>query len=240
MPAIFVHGVPDTPRVWTKVRARLARTDTVALNLPGFGTPVPPGFTPTKEGYVDWLLAELRRQPQPVDLIGHDWGGLLVVRAVSLAPALVRTWAAGAAPLDPDYEWHRAAKAWQTPDVGEQVMAAMTADALAANLAKNGVPADDAAETARYVDDTMKACILTLYRSAVSVGAEWTSDLARVTAPGLVLWGEHDPYAASRFGARLAERMRARFVRLGECAHWWQLERPDEVARELEALWSAV
>ena len=61
MPAIFVHGVPDTPRVWTKVIARLDRRDTVTLNLPGFGTPVPPGFVPTKEGYVEWLLAELRR-----------------------------------------------------------------------------------------------------------------------------------------------------------------------------------
>ena len=83
----------------------------------------------------------------------------------------------------------------------------------------------------------MKACIVTLYRSAVDVGREWTSDLARVSAPGLVLWGEKDPYAASRFGARLAERTRARFVSLPGCAHWWQLERPSEVAAELESFW---
>ena len=187
---------------------------------------------------MEWLLGELRRQPAPIDLVGHDWGGLLVVRAVSVAPDLVRSWAAGAAPLDPDYEWHRAARAWQTPAVGEQVMAAMTPEALAANLAKNGVPADDAAEAARHVDETMKACILTLYRSAVTVGAEWTSDVARVAAPGTVIWGEHDPYAPHRFGARLAERTRARFVLLNECAHWWQLERPDDVAQTLEALWA--
>jgi pimeloyl-ACP methyl ester carboxylesterase len=58
--------------------------------------------------------------------------------------------------------------------------------------------------TTSHVDDTMKRCILVLYRSAIHVGLEWTEDLARITAPGLVLWGEADPFADSRFGARLA------------------------------------
>jgi pimeloyl-ACP methyl ester carboxylesterase len=238
MPAIFVHGVPDTSRVWHRVVARIERTDTVVLDLPGFGTPTPPGFQPTKEGYVDWLLRELARHPAPIDLIGHDWGALLVVRAVSLQPDLVRSWAAGGAPLDPEYEWHKTARLWQTPDVGERLMESMSAESLALGLVKTGVPAEDAADTASRVDSTMKACILALYRSAVDVGREWAPDLARVTAPGLVLWGENDPYAASRFGDRLAERTRARSVVLPGCAHWWQLERPDAVARELRTLWA--
>jgi pimeloyl-ACP methyl ester carboxylesterase len=52
-----------------------------------------------------------------------------------------------------------------------------------------------------------------------------------------VLWGERDPYAAPRFGARLAERTGARFVSLPGCSHWWQLERPDDVADELRRFW---
>jgi len=85
----------------------------------------------------------------------------------------------------------------------------------------------------------MKRCILALYRSAVNTGSEWEPDLGRVRAPGLVLWGEKDPYAAARFGARLAERTGARSVSFPGCSHWWQLERPDEVARELQRLWVA-
>jgi pimeloyl-ACP methyl ester carboxylesterase len=85
----------------------------------------------------------------------------------------------------------------------------------------------------------MKRCILTLYRSAIRVGSEWEPDLRRVVAPGLVLWGEDDPYASVRFGARLAERTRARFVSFPRCSHWWQLERPDEVANELQSLWAS-
>ena len=187
-----------------------------------------------------WLLDELAAQPGPIDVVGHDWGALLALRAVSLVPERVRSWAVGGAPLDPDYEWHQAARLWQTPDVGERVMEATTVPAMEKALAAAGVPAADAADTAARVDSTMKCCILALYRSAVNVGREWSGDLARVTAPGLVLWGERDPYAASRFGARLAERAGARFVCFPACSHWWQLERPDAVAAELDRFWAHI
>lgn len=85
----------------------------------------------------------------------------------------------------------------------------------------------------------MKQCILNLYRSAVHVGKEWEDDLGRVSAPGLVLWGEKDPFAAVEFGARPAQKTRARFVSFARCSHWWQLERPAEVAAELQPLWTA-
>ena len=237
MPAVFVHGVPDTHRVWAALLSRLGRKDVVTLSLPGFGGPVPDGFDATKDAYVDWLLGELARQREPVDLVGHDWGALLVLRAVSLRPGAVRSWAAGGAALDPDYEWHPAARAFQTPGMGERVMESMTPAALQQALVAAGVPDADAAETAGHVDPAMKRCILSLYRSAVHVGAEWADDLRRVTAPGLVLWGERDPYAAARFGARLAERTGARFVSLPGCSHWWQLERPGAVADELRRFW---
>jgi pimeloyl-ACP methyl ester carboxylesterase len=238
MPAVFVHGVPDTHRVWHAVVGRLRRRDVATLSLPGFGRVLPAGFDCTKEAYADWLLAELRRIDGPIDLIGHDWGGLLVVRAVSLEPTLVRTWTAGGAPLDPAYEWHKAAQLWQTPGVGEQVMERLTPDALTAALVAAAVPAADAARAAERFDATMKRSILALYRSAVRVGAEWEADLQRAPARGLLLWGEKDPYAAPVFGRRLAERTRARFVELAGCGHWWQLERPDDVAKELEGHWS--
>lgn len=189
MPAIFVHGVPDTSRVWHRVLSRLARRDVIALSLPGFGTPLPEGFQPTKEGYVGWLVSQLAQQPQPVDLVGHDWGALLVVRAVSLEPDLARSWAAGAAPLDPEYEWHKTAQLWQTPGAGERLMENLTPQELQRGLAAAGVPDEDAAKTAKNVDATMKASILTLYRSAVHVGREWLADLARITAPGVVVLG---------------------------------------------------
>src|SRR5216684_1942786 len=200
MPAVFVHGVPDTQRVWDAVASRLNRKDVLTLSLPGFDCPMPAGFSATKEAYVDWLLGRLAAIQGPIDLVGHDWGGLLVVRAVSVRPDAVRSWAAGAAPLDREYVW----------------------------------------QTAAHVDPTMKDCILKLYRSAIRVGDEWEDDFKRVSAPGLVLWGEKDPYAAAEFGARLAQKTRARFMSFPGCSHWWQLERPAEVAAELARHWTTV
>ena len=240
MPAVFVHGVPDTPEVWDGVVSRLGRRDVVRLALPGFACPLPLGFGATMEEYVDWILGQLATLTGPIDLVGHDWGGLLVTRVVSIRPTVARSWAAGAAPLDREYVWHQAARAWQTPGMGEKVMAGLTAETLQASLVAAGVPAADAARAGGKLDATMKQCILNLYRSAVNVGAEWEDDLRRVSAPGLVLWGEKDPYASVDFGARLAEKTRARFVQFSECSHWRQLERPAEVAAELERHWSAV
>jgi pimeloyl-ACP methyl ester carboxylesterase len=86
----------------------------------------------------------------------------------------------------------------------------------------------------------MKRCILRLYRSASRVGEEWAPDLERLSAPGLVLWGERDPYAAPTWGERLARRTKARLVTFPECSHWWPLERPAEVAALLTAHWEAL
>ena len=65
-------------------------------------------------------------------------------RAVSLRPDLVRTWVCGDGPIDRKYVWHDLARQWQTPGVGEAIMAAMSGDALAEGLAAGGMPLEDA------------------------------------------------------------------------------------------------
>src|SRR4030095_6593160 len=115
MPVVFVHGVPDTHRLWDKLRSFLSRRDVLTPSLPGFGCAVPPGFTATKEAYVEWLVGELERVGEPVDLVGHDWGSLLVQRIVSVRPDLIRTWAAGGGPVDRAHVWHDMATRGQSP-----------------------------------------------------------------------------------------------------------------------------
>ncbi|MBL9095977.1 MAG: alpha/beta hydrolase [Alphaproteobacteria bacterium] len=239
MPAVFVHGVPDTARVWRPLLAQLKRSDVVCLSLPGFGNRRPAGFHADKDSYAAWLLAELRKLDGPIDLVGHDWGSLLVTRVVSIAPpGLVRSWSGGGAPLDPGYVWHDTAQIWQTPGKGEELMQMMSADLMAAGLAAQGIPPEEARETAQLMDDEMKASILTLYRSAIRVADEWFADLKNVTAPGLVLWGENDPYAAAHFGAKLAANTNAEFTPAPGAGHWYQIEKPVFVADALSAFWA--
>lgn len=240
MPAVFVHGVPDTPRVWEPLLGRLDRDDVVAVRLPGFGCDRPAGFAATKEAYVEWLLAELAGLDGPVDLVGHDWGCLLTLRVASLGFEGLRSWAAGNGPIDPDYRWHDMAQLWQTPEVGEQVMRdLLVRDLLAPTFEAEGMSPDHAAASAADVDEVMKGCILDLYRSAVHVGDEWSEGLAGIAVPGLVLWAQHDVYVPPTFGERLAERTGARLVAL-DSTHWWPVQCADQVAAELTAFWAGL
>lgn len=238
-PAVLVHGVADTHRLWNEVSSALRREDVVAPDLPGFGCPVPEGFTATKEEYLDWLIAAVEAFGRPVDLVGHDWGSILVQRLASVRPDLVRTWAAGGGPCDPGYEWHDVAKIWQTPGAGEDFMAGWAPEALVGMAPSLGIPAEYAAAAASFVDDVMKDCILRLYRSAVDVSAEWGPELELASSRGLLIWGADDPFVAAEIAERSARRMGGEALVLEGCGHWWPLERPTEVAAALERLWRA-
>ena len=216
MPAVFVHGVPDTHRVWMPVVDRLSRDDVVALDLPGFGSGVPDGFAVTKDAYVDWLIEAIARIGEPVDLVGHDWGCALTARVASLRPDLVRSWAGGGGPVDATYEWHPLAKVFQAPGRGEAYFARFDAQAFAGRMEQDGVPRAHADDTAARIDATMQACILRLYRSAVTMGAEWQPGLAAFRAPALRALGRARPELPgclrrpSRRGRTRAARAEAR------------------------------
>jgi pimeloyl-ACP methyl ester carboxylesterase len=239
VPAFFVHGVPDTAALWDDVRANLDRDDVIAPNLPGFDAPVPDGFGATKEEYVDWVIGEIEKVGEPVDIVGHDWGSLIVQRTVSLRPEYVRTWAVGGATVDRTYVWHDIAQAWQTPGVGEQVMEAMSGDTFVDTLADQVGGPEKARAMAEHIDATMKDCILKLYRSAASGFGEWHDDIDRVlpTRPGVVFWGAGDPYVTKEFGERLATRTQSTLVMFPDSGHWWPATEAAEVGSRLHELW---
>jgi pimeloyl-ACP methyl ester carboxylesterase len=245
MPAVLVHGVPETPAIWDPVRSHLGRDDVVALQLPGFGCARPDGFGATKEEYVTWLEGELDglQAQGPIDLVGHDWGGGFVVRLVSTRPDLVRSWVSDAAGLgDPDFEWHEFAKIWQTPGAGEEFFdqqLAQSAEERASVFELFGVPHDRALMLAGAVDRTMADCILDLYRSAVDLGKEWSPDFRDVSEPGLVLVPSEDQFlsdSGARLGARQAGAAVADLPGLG---HWWMLQDPEKGAAVLAEFWSS-
>lgn len=238
MPVVFVHGVPDTFRVWDEVRGQMPTLDTTALALPGFGCPVPKGFTATKEEYVDWIVERLAEFSEPVDLVGHDWGCLLTARVASLRPELVRTWAGGDGPVSKDYVWHELAQLWQTPGVGEKWMADIQTEPFSQQLQQLGVPAAPAKEAAERLDPLMQDCILRLYRSALTVGADWEPGLAAVTAPSLVFWGKDDQACPIAYADKLGETLHAPVLKL-DCGHWTPLQKPGEIAGALRAHWAA-
>ncbi|HSP28579.1 MAG TPA: alpha/beta fold hydrolase, partial [Ilumatobacteraceae bacterium] len=172
---VLVHGNPETAAIWGPLTAALVerdRPDVIALSPPGFGAPVPEGFDPTMDAYADWLvgaLEEIRATGTEIDLLGHDWGAGHVYGALARRADLVRTWTGDiAGVLHADYVWHDLAQAWQTPDVGEQVVAGFTGSSLderTALFVGLGLPDDIASQLGAALDDEMGRCILRLYRT---------------------------------------------------------------------------
>jgi len=239
MPAVFIHGVPDTPRVWRPVIGSLERKDIVTLALPGFNCASPEGFDASKEAYAAWIVTQLARIGAPVDLVAHDWGAILGLRVVSVRPDLIQTWACGGGVIDREYVWHDFARQWQTPEIGEKVMdEVMVPETLAGLLTQFGVPRDTALDVAASADERMKISMLRLYRSATNLGAEWHEGVDGITRPGLVLWGRDDPFAQVEFAERLARRVNAELLVFENCGHWWPSQRPVEVAQALERFWA--
>src|SRR6185295_8880148 len=117
-------------------------------------------------------------------------------------------------------------------------MKAFTPEAAVPGLMAQGQPEAIAREAAAHIDDEMKDCILTLYRSAVNASAEWYADLKRVAAPGLVLWGEKDAFADAKFGAWLARDTNGTFKLMQGCGHWYPAQDPAAMAEALETHWA--
>ncbi len=236
MPAILVHGVPDTHHLWSELRSHLSRDDVSTPDLPGFDGK-PPSFEPVKENYVDWLIAQIEMAGEPVDLVGHDWGALLSIRVASIRPDLIRTWCVGGGSVHKDYTWHPTAQIWQTAGTGEQFMAGMVPATALPALVGGGMPQAYAEECVKHIDDTMKDCILKLYRSAVNFMTEWDADVDNMPKNGLMIWGADDPYMQKELAEKMAARVGARIVSLPETGHWFPAQRPKETAALLEEHW---
>lgn len=248
MAVVLLHGNPETPVIWGPLRDELGRDDVFTPQLPGFGCGVRPGFGATKEEYAMWLVAELEPivdEHGPVDFVGHDWGGGIGMRAVTIRPHLFRTWACDVLGLfHPDYVWHDFAQIWQTPDAGEQYfeqMNAMPADDRVALLEGLGIPRGIGAQLVEAGDDTMGRCVLALYRSAAQPAMkEWGEHLGpAATIPGLAIIAPNDPFVQGEsLGAEVADRIGATKHVLAGQGHWWMLGDPAAGAAMLRQFWT--
>lgn len=247
MSVVFVHGNPETAAIWGPLVTALGRGDVVLLSPPGFGAPLPEGFGATFLEYRDWLEAELEKLDQPIDLVGHDWGGGHVVNVVMHRPELVRSWASDVVGLfDADYVWHDMAQVWQTPGAGEELLEKMMGGGLSGRtelMASFGIPSDIAEAIAQQQNDDMAKAILALYRSAAQPAiAEAGRALGLAAArPGLSLLATEDPFiGASDTRRRSADRAGARTEVLEGLGHWWMVEDPDRGASALTKFWDSL
>jgi pimeloyl-ACP methyl ester carboxylesterase len=247
MTVVLVHGNPESDAIWGPLVERLGRDDVIRLSPPGFGAPVPAGFAATYLAYRDWLEGELAGLAQPVDLLGHDWGGGHVLTAVMHRPELVRSWVSDVVGIfDEDYAWHDLAQVWQTPGDGEALVDSLMGGTLperTERMAALRMPDDVAESVAAAQGPEMGRAILALYRSAARPAL---SEIGRGlgaagTRPGLSILATEDHYVGTEeMRRRAAGRAGAETVVLDGLGHWWMLEDPAHAATVLTRFWESL
>lgn len=250
MAAVFVHGDPGTAAVWDPLFTELERagaTDLVRLSPPGFGAPSPAGFGATVSDYRDWLIGELARFGEPVDLVGHGWGGAHVLNVVMSRPDLVDSWVSDVVGIfDPGYVWHEAAQRWQTVGIGDADVAArlgLSIDERVELLVECGMSRSVAEQVAKEQDGETGRAVLALHRSAAQPAmARLGRNLERAArTPGLALLAAEDETVGSRRQrSRAACRTGAWVQPLDGLGHWWMIQDPERMARVLTEFWAAL
>ena len=248
MTKVFVHGNPETSAIWQPLVQALHNRgvdDVVLLSPPGFGAPIPVGWLASREQYRLWLVGELEKIDDEVDLVGHDWGAGHVLSVLATRPDLVNSWATDCIGLvHPDYVWHDAAQAWQTPELGEQVvdaMVSMSTEDFVQSFTPLGMTDEIARAVKTAVTTEMGQCIVHLYRDAAQPAmAQLGTQLVATSLPrGLVVIADQDHYAGTvPMMEEMARLLNANTANLEGCGHWWMIEQPENAADFLIGHWN--
>lgn len=236
VPILYLHGVPTSSDDFVPF---LERTGGLAPDLPGFGRSGKPAeFDYSIRGYGRFLEAFLAAVGvERFSLVAHDWGAVGLELAQRAPERVERLVLVDAVPLLPGYRWHRIARAWRTPLIGELAMGFTTRrmlKRLSRRATATGRPVDDELidRVWEHFDHGTQRAILKLYRSAppealAAAGAR----LAGLTCPTLVVWGAEDPYVpaslAEAYAAALGGSAKVEVVQ--GAGHWPWIDRPETI-----------
>jgi pimeloyl-ACP methyl ester carboxylesterase len=232
---LYLHGVPTSSDDWPLF---LERTGGLAPDLPGFGRSGKPGsrrytiaeFDIFIERFLDFVGV-----PR-VSLVMHDWGGVGLAFAQRRRDMVERLVLINTVAFLPGYRWHRTARVWRTPVLGELAMGGMDRRVLKffsreSNATPGPMPDEWVDSVIDHFDQGTQRAILRLYRSSPpSVLEAAGSELGELEMPALVVWGMKDPYLPGRFGRAYAEALsNAQLIELPDAGHWAWLDRPDVI-----------
>lgn len=236
---VFVHGYPGAMDDWESLIPEVSLfARVVAMDLPGFGRAERPRvFDFTVQGYAHYLAGLLETQGiRRAHLVMHDFGGGFgLTWAVDHPDAF-----ASATLIDtgilPGYKWHRPARIWQTPLLGELLQLATNARSLKLVLDHENprpLPQAFVDRVASYADWQHKQAALRLYRNSKAPDDAFGGLQARLQPldrPACVVWGAEDHYVPASFAQKqLLAFPRARIHVLPGLGHWPFVDDPDAV-----------
>jgi pimeloyl-ACP methyl ester carboxylesterase len=239
---VFLHGNPGSADDWVSLASAAASAGkrAVAFDLPDFGeTVAPDGFehsVPGYAGFVDQALAELG--VERAHLVLHDFGGPIGLAWAAGHPDALASITLIDTGVLPGYRWHRLARLWRTPVLGELLQATATRSTFRFLLNREeprGLPRDFVEAMYDHYDRRTRKAVLALYRATDDPGGMSEALVGLFAAraiPALVIWGEHDAYLPSSYAQRQREAFPAAAVHvLPASGHWPFADAPDTVER---------
>ena len=238
---VFVHGNPDAGSDWMPLMTRVAPfARVIAPDLPGFGAAdARPDRDYTIYSYARFLDGVVRAfDVQRVHLVAHDYGGPFAAAWAADHPDRVASVTFVNTGVLVDYRWHRMARLWRTPVVGELVMRAIRPGSARAMLAREnpGLPAHWVDTIVGHLmPEKTRRAVLRLYRSTRPEDMDQlAARLRQHDHDALVVFGDADAYIPAELAhrqVRVFPRVDIRILRgLG---HWSWLEDTDAVADQI-------
>jgi pimeloyl-ACP methyl ester carboxylesterase len=238
---VFLHGNPGSADSWGGlIEPVSAFARCIAPDMPGYG-PADDGASPfdyTIEGYERHLAALLDvLGVTSAHVVGHDLGGVWGLAWAAAHPDRLTSLTVMSIGAMPGYRWHRYARLYRVPIVGELVLRTAYKGAVKRVLAAGSThepPDGFVAEVLRqYRNRGTQRAVLAFYRGIPDLGArtvEMASALQDRNPPTLVIWGAGDPYVPARF----ADVQRGFFPRaetyiLPGSGHWPLVDDPEAV-----------
>ncbi len=241
---VFVHGNPGSCDDWEALIGAIGATGkrALAFDLPDFGEAIaPPGFEHTVPGYAAFVEAALAALGvERVHLVLHDFGGPIGLAWTASHAARIETLTLIDIGILPGYRWHKLARIWRTPVLGELFQAITTRRGFRMNIDRTeprGLPRPFVETMYNHYDRRTKRAVLKLYRATDDPGApdpDLVAALRERDPPALVIWGGGDPYLPQSYAERQKEFLpRAEVNVLPRSGHWPFADDPAEVERLL-------
>jgi pimeloyl-ACP methyl ester carboxylesterase len=235
---VFVHGNPGPKEDWVDLMTptgEFARA--VAPDMPGYGgADSPPDFDYTSSGYARHLAGILEHLGiESAHLVLHDFGGPWGLLWAVQHPEAFRSATLINTGVLLDYRWHRLARIWRTPGLGDLFMATTNRAGVRMvvghdnpRLSPSAVDHIYEASRARHT----KRAVLRLYRATpASAMGVLRHPLRKLDRPTLVVWGAEDAYIPWEQAERQRESFpSARIEMLEGLGHWPFHEDPARVS----------
>jgi len=238
-PVVLIHGYPMDGDMWSSVssilskRFRVLRPDLPARR----DTPRPP--EPGIARYADWIEAVLRAADAPAGAAGCSMGGYVLFELLRRKPESIRAAAFIATRPEADTDPERLARNSAIFTAREMGPLAIS-ERMVPKLLSPASRRDSAlAEEVRAIVRRQNPNSLENDLLAMRDRPDASGELGQISIPVLAIAGSEDAIIAGEAMRRIADGVpKGRFVSIAGAGHLVPMEKPEDVARELDAFFS--